>query len=78
MLNKVITLPKNGVRCQEPQQFKLELWDKNDGWIDVCGPGSKYAIDKAWNAATKNGTQYTKYEHGSYYQVSPYKAKCPQ
>lgn len=70
-------LPKNGVRCQEPQ-FKLLLWDKNDGWIDVSGPGNERQMKTAWNKETKNGTQFTKYEHGAYYEVVTHKPKCHQ
>lgn len=68
-------LPKNGMRCQDIQ-FKLVLWDKNDGWIDVGQPGHYNTIKAAWNKETKNGTQYTKYEHGSYFKIVPYKTTC--
>ena len=56
----------------KPYQYIVRLYDRFDRyWTDVSSPVSSGEADRLWNEYTKNGTEHTRYEDGSYYEIFP-------
>jgi len=64
--------PRNFDHLDPKGRFTVRLYDQYDGyWIDIKKNLSKDEAIERWNEGTKNGTQYTSYEEGAYYDIFP-------
>lgn len=50
----------------------VRCYERNENrWFDVSRPVTMEEAQRIWNESTRNGTAYTTYAHGSYFEIFP-------